>query len=158
GLDDTAQAGRRRFTWNREFLPMLDSPPSRLPMPPPPLRRRTRPPAGFVPWGEMTIEEPERPLRVASPRSGFCAIEEGARLRCVHRLLTVRRVFAVRRGGRSPAVLVDWSGSMGLQETDVEGILRRAPRCTLAVYSGDLTKGVLRVLAKDGRRVRPEDV
>src|SRR5262249_42625763 len=65
---------------------------------------------------------------------------------------------AARQRPPGPTLLVDWSGSMKLTDANVERILKKAPVCTLAVYSANRTEGVLRVLAQNGKRVRPADV
>lgn len=108
---------------------------------------------GLVPWGTMTVDEPERPLPAAPRKAGYRAEDTGSYLRGPHRLLTDARVFATKRRHKGGSVLVDFSGSMNLKETEVERILANAPATVIAVYSADRDKGVLRVLARDGRRV-----
>jgi hypothetical protein len=108
---------------------------------------------GLVPWGTMSIDEPERPLPACPRKAGYRAEDTGAVLRGAHRLLTDKRVFAVKRKHKGCSVLVDYSGSMNLKEAEVERILANAPATVIAVYSADREKGVLRILAKDGRRV-----
>jgi hypothetical protein len=108
---------------------------------------------GLVPWGVMTIDEPERPLPACPRKAGYRAEDSGAYLRGPHRLLTDARVFAIKRKHKGCSVLVDYSGSMNLKETEVERILANAPATVIAVYSGDRDKGILRVLARDGKRV-----
>jgi hypothetical protein len=116
-------------------------------------------PSGLVPWGTMKIEEPDRPVPIpCPPRNGYRATDSGSVLRYPHRLHLDQRVFAFRRRAEGPTLLVDWSGSMRLTEPDVESILAKAPVCQLAVYSANNTEGVLRILAKEGSRVCPEDV
>ena len=53
-------------------------------------------------------------------------------------------------------MLIDTSGSMSLDEGDVESIIEGAPTATLvAIYSGREKEGQLRVVARDGRRASP---
>lgn len=108
---------------------------------------------GLVPWGTMTVDEPERPLPACPRKAGYRAEDTGSFLRGPHRLLSDGRVFATKRRHKGGSVLVDFSGSMNLKETEVERILANAPATVIAVYSADRDKGVLRVLARDGRRV-----
>src|SRR5262249_4899543 len=115
--------------------------------------------AGFVSWGTMTIQAPSRPLSVAPLLCpAWRAADQGSHLRHTHRLRTDQRVFAARQRPPGPTLLVDWSGSMKLTDANVERILTKAPVCPLAVYSANRTEGVLRVLAQNGKRVRPADV
>jgi hypothetical protein len=108
---------------------------------------------GMIPWGIMNIDEPDRPLPACPRKAGFRAEDTGSYLRCPHRLLADGRVFANKRKHRGGSVLVDFSGSMNLKETEVERILANAPTTVIAVYSADREKGILRILARDGRRV-----
>jgi hypothetical protein len=108
---------------------------------------------GLVPWGTMTIDEPDRPLPACPRKAGFRAEDTGTYLRGPHRLLTDARVFAIKRRHKGASVLVDYSGSMNLKETEVERILANAPATVIAVYSADRDKGILRILARDGKRV-----
>jgi hypothetical protein len=118
-----------------------------------------RPEPPFVPWGRMCIEEPERPLTVGPLRKGAStATDHGTCLRNPHRLALDGRVFASRRRHRGGALLIDWSGSMDLADADVERILALAPICTVAAYSAESDGGVLKILAREGRRVRPADI
>jgi hypothetical protein len=108
---------------------------------------------GLVPWGTMTIDEPDRPLPACPRKAGYRAEDSGTFLRGPHRLLTDARVFAIKRRHKGASLLVDYSGSMNLKESEVERILANAPATVIAVYSADRDKGILRVLARDGKRV-----
>ena len=111
------------------------------------------PVAGLVPWGTMSIDEPERSLPACPRKAGYRAEDTGSALRGPHRLLIDGRVFVSKRRHKGGCLLVDYSGSMNLKETEVERILANAPATVIAVYSAERDKGVLRVLARDGRRV-----
>jgi hypothetical protein len=109
-----------------------------------------------IPWGKMKIETPPRAHRVA----GYLgrrnrATDEGTYPRFAHRLLVDGRIFKHYRRGRGGSALIDASGSMSLASEDIQKILDAAPGCTVAVYSGNVRDGVLRVLAKEGREVEP---
>ncbi len=119
----------------------------------PPGTANSIPIPGLVPWGVMSIDEPDRPLPACPRKAGFRAEDSGTFLRGPHRLLTDARVFAIKRKHKGASLLVDYSGSMNLKETEVERILANAPASVIAVYSADRDKGILRILAKDGKRV-----
>lgn len=108
-------------------------------------------------WGNMKIEVPGRPL-VMPPKM------RGGRTRRPSRRGTVpvrpwredsdgceyRRVTPGVSGG---AVLVDCSGSMSWSQDSMLAVLAAMPAATIAGYSGDGTDGVLRIFARDGKRV-----
>lgn len=109
-----------------------------------------------VPWGTLDVESPARTIRTRAgvPRTGWRAVDHGTVPRAWHRWPVDAAVFAerVRRGGPG-AILVDMSGSMSLRAADVGTALARLPALTLATYSGSGDRGVLRIVARDGRRV-----
>lgn len=104
-------------------------------------------------WGRMTIDEPNRPLPSTSRRSCHQARDYGTYLRNPHRMPVDGRVFSTKKTARAVSLLIDASGSMSLSDQNLVTILRAVPAAVVACYSGDRDKGVLRVLAKDGRRV-----
>jgi hypothetical protein len=111
----------------------------------------------FAPWGPMDVEEPERVI--AHPgRMGRWSrpAEEGLHLRYPHRYASDRRVFGRRRRVQGGGVLIDVSGSMQLSAADVDRIVAAAPGAYVLGYAASSSRGVLRVLARDGRRVAPE--
>ena len=84
---------------------------------------------------------------------------EGAIPRHWNRLPMDGAVFGrkVRRPAGA-AVLIDQSGSMQFSAADVLAILEAAPAAIVAAYAGDdASSGVLRILAKDGKRVSDAD-
>lgn len=107
-------------------------------------------PEGAAPWGHMTIETPQidRPVlsRVA------CA-PEGVHLRAPWRLTTDHAVFRAMRAPRHGAVLLDASGSMGLDPRAIAALARTVPAGVVAAYGGHGNghTGVLRILARRGR-------
>lgn len=109
--------------------------------------------AGMVPWGKLKVEEPDRPLASCVKKGGFRAEDTGSYLRGPHRLLSDGRIFAVKKRQKTLSVLVDFSGSMNLTEVVLERLLTHVPAAVVAVYSANRADGVLRVLARDGRRV-----
>ena len=79
--------------------------------------------------------------------------DEGSYPRQLHRLLIDGMIFRHTHRGRGGSVMIDGSGSMQLDNEDIQKILNAAPGCTVAVYSGNTHDGVLRILAQDGRQV-----
>jgi len=107
-----------------------------------------------VPWGKMKIETPSRVRRVEGYLGrAHIASEEGTVPRNIHRYLVDGRVFQRARRQRGGTVLIDCSGSMSLGTDDLKRILEHSPGATVAVYSGNVRDGVLRLLAGNGRQV-----
>lgn len=111
-------------------------------------------------WGEMSIETP--PLVIGMPRGMMAprrrATDTGAVPRNWHRLNTDGRVFT--RNRRRPcggAVLLDQSGSMSLTADDVQEIIQLYPGVIVAGYAGDHSRGVLRIIARNGKRAADHD-
>ncbi|HEY1309252.1 MAG TPA: hypothetical protein VGF24_37190 [Vicinamibacterales bacterium] len=114
-----------------------------------------------VVWGVMKMEEPPRvkPLPAKLRRHKRRALQEGSTPRHWHRLPMDGAVFGRKvRKPAGAAVLIDQSGSMRFSPDDVLEILEAAPAAIVAAYAGDDgSSGVLRILAKDGKRVADED-
>jgi hypothetical protein len=110
--------------------------------------------------GVMSIERPALsvPVRPARSSRGKRSAEEGDSLRDITRLMTDGRVFAARRKKVGGSVLVDCSGSMSWDHEDLVRVISEAPAALVAAYSGNGGRGVLRIVAKAGRRVPDEDV
>lgn len=113
-------------------------------------------------WGALRrIEEPSRP--VIAQRAGLPAApraaDEGSILRSPHRLLVDGRVFAHRSRRRAGSVLIDGSASMSWNARKLETLLEVAPAAVVACYEGTAEGwGVLRVLARGGRRVADDAI
>jgi hypothetical protein len=113
-------------------------------------------------WGVLRrVEEPSRP--VIGRRGGLPAAarpaDEGSILRAPHRLLVDGRVFAHPMRRRAGSVLIDGSASMSWNARKLEALLEAAPAAVVACYEGNAEGwGVLRVLARNGRRVADDAV
>ncbi len=109
-------------------------------------------------WGRLSIEEPPRSTvaRLARLRTVRRSSDEGTQIRRLDRLLVDGRVFSTKRHLVGGTVLIDGSGSMGWSREEILRCVEAAPAATVAVYSGQADKGVLRIVAKDGRMVVPE--
>jgi hypothetical protein len=88
--------------------------------------------------------------RVTRLRSVRRASDQGAVLRRLDRLLTDGKVFATKRRIPGGTVLIDASGSMGWTREGILDVVAAAPAATVAIYSGDEDKGILRVLIRQG--------
>jgi hypothetical protein len=121
-------------------------------------RSKPTPRSGQGEWGHLTIEEPPRSVvaRLAKLRTVRRPSDEGTTIRRLDRLLVDGRVFASKRHLPGGTVLIDASGSMGWSPEDMLKCLEAAPAAVIALYSGRGSKGVLRVVAKDGRMIAPD--
>lgn len=113
---------------------------------------------GRVRWGRLRrVEEPLRSLGFAPARrmpGPYRCTDEGSLLRAPHRWATDRRVFARRVRLPGGSVLVDASGSMSPTPEGLLHIVEAAAGALVACYNGSAEGwGVIRVLARDGRRV-----
>ena len=108
----------------------------------------------FVPWGPASLHEPPRPLAATGKFvRTWKATDEGVFPRYPHRFAVDQRVFARRIKRPGGTVIIDCSGSMSLSSEAIRAMVEHAPGCVVANYSGDYQKGVIRVLAKNGKRV-----
>ena len=89
---------------------------------------------------------------------GAGCTDSGTVFRAPHRLYTDQRVFRMNRAKRSGSVLIDASGSMGLNREAIENIVKAVPAAVIACYATGHTStaqlmGFIRILAKWGRVV-----
>lgn len=117
------------------------------------------------PWGQMTVAYPKlvRSIFAKGKSSGRRrrALEEGAVPVNIHRLLTDQRIFSWKHGLPGGTMLIDRSGSMGLNPADVHAFVAARPRVIVADYSGgrlSASKGTLRILARRGRWASEETI
>ena len=112
---------------------------------------------GFVPWGPMVVEVPPMYARRVPPRAQqWRPRDTGLRIRQVSRILTDRKIFARKQRAQGGSLLIDCSGSMSISVEQIQRMLDVAPLVWVALYSGYHDSGVLRVVAREGRCVRPE--
>lgn len=107
-------------------------------------------------WGAMTIFNPPRPASLPGwMRSRALAPQAaGSIVRHLHRWPTDQAIFATHRKRYKPVnILVDQSGSMSLQDSEVMELMKYAPRAQIAQYMGDGNEGRLYIIAKNGRRI-----
>jgi hypothetical protein len=111
----------------------------------------------FVPWGRAKIEEPARSLAATGKfMRKWTATDEGVFPRYPHRYAVDQRVFSRRIKRPGGTVVIDSSGSMGLTPEAIRQMVEHAPGCVVANYSGTGNYGVIRILAKDGKRVQDD--
>jgi hypothetical protein len=111
-----------------------------------------------TPWGELMFSYPPLSVGIRSamnalrPKPGFC----GAFRYPQRAILPVMdgRAFGQRQRCLGGTVLLDGSGSMGLSGKDIEAMIDQRPALTVAMYQGSGTKGMLYVLARNGKRVK----
>lgn len=113
---------------------------------------------GSNPIDNSLVEFRYPPLRVHHKgRKGFgnrkVSSDTGSVPRRLGRYAVDSAVFSktVKRGFGT--VLVDVSGSMGFSLQCVDEIIDQLPNTTVAIYSGDGTRGHVTVVAKEGKRV-----
>lgn len=113
---------------------------------------------GGTPPGTLNVVTPKLTIPIVPPELERTlrqrAAEEGTVFRYIERFVSDQRVFKrkakKRKGGGS--VLIDTSGSMGLDDRDVEKIVEGAPEATLiATYSGMDHEGWLKVCVHKGK-------
>lgn len=88
------------------------------------------------------------------------AVDEGTIPRYMHRWYVDQRVFHRVKKTSGGSVLIDDSGSMGLDSEDLDEMIEAAPASIVAVYAGNdgSDGGEIRVVAKDGKRAKAEDL
>jgi hypothetical protein len=130
---------------------------------PPQLKFRWRGAPSF----NMKVEKPRLSASISFKKTKtqkVTASDEGSIPRGMHRYATDQRIFA-RKGRRmaGAAILIDVSGSMGLEHYEVRQIIEQCPAAIVAVYSGSWdrknapheSEGILRIIA-EGQRYSPD--
>lgn len=110
----------------------------------------------FHRWGELRMEEPPLCVGAAARTARHKSQDYGAVLRNPHRKYIDMRVFSSPRTFRSASILIDCSGSMSITPETIVSIVNGSPATVIAGYSGEHSHGVLRVFARDGKRVNTE--
>jgi len=112
---------------------------------------------GYAPPGEMKIKL-HKDISATMPPSKFSrkwrANDEGTLPRYLNRYFIDGKIFGYKKRHQGGTVLVDVSGSMSLSSYDIAEVLRLAPGCTIATYSGQTKSGTLQIIAKNGRCVK----
>lgn len=116
--------------------------------PPKPLKMKQE--EGEPDWRKMTIFHP--PLIVDHRTRAYVnrISDTGAIPKYMHRLPLDMKIFGNRKRINRGNVLIDCSGSMGLNDEDLEKLIKRFPAGKVAGYSG----GELVILAEDGKMVK----
>jgi len=111
-------------------------------------------------WGTMEIETPPLTVRhrVAGGRR-FTPSATGVAPRNWGRLVTGQVFSRPAKSRTTPdAVLIDQSGSMHWDSAKLHELVGRMPVGVIAGYCGDGGRGVLKILARDGRMVEESEV
>ncbi len=103
--------------------------------------------------GDMQVRYPYLDKKTLQPRGGFRPVEEGTMIRAPWRVTTDGRIFRreADRKGSKMSVLVDCSGSMGMDASEVRAIVDHTPAAVIAGYSGHGKTGSLQVFAHKGK-------
>ncbi len=103
--------------------------------------------------GDMQVRYPYLDRKTLQPRGGFRPVEEGTMIRAPWRVTTDGRIFRreADRKGSKMSVLVDCSGSMGMDASEVRAIVDHTPAAVIAGYSGHGKIGSLQVFAHKGK-------
>jgi len=76
----------------------------------------------------------------------------------MHRYATDAAVFSSRRSVQGGTVLLDASGSMGIDVDDIKQFLKAAPHGTVAMYSGRGTEGALAIIGHAGKVISSKNL
>jgi hypothetical protein len=107
-------------------------------------------------WGEMTIVRPPMPVSLPAglKHTVHRSVDEGTFMTRPHRYMIDKAIFGVKtRKPGGATVLIDASGSMGLDSQQLYELVSLLPAATVALYFGEETTGQLVYIAQDGRRV-----
>jgi len=123
--------------------------------------RNSRPDMEGHRWGNIDIEYPARPVVLAQKERGHKAhkaTDYGTAPSRMHRLPVDSKVFKSKRHTRQGTVLIDCSGSMDLSAEEIRELIEWAPAAVIAAYAGRGDRGVIRILAADGKMVNDADL
>ena len=105
--------------------------------------------------GKMEILAPRLTVRHAKEKlgKGPMSSDEGISIRHISRFCVDKAVFKRDKRVTQGTLLIDKSGSMRLDISDIRDIVEKAPLIKVAAYNGFETAGRLWILADMGRRV-----
>lgn len=120
-------------------------------------------------WAEPRIETPARTVRLEKHkgRGKGKASDMGVVPRRMGRMTVDQKVFSSSRHRPRGTVLLDLSGSTSYLREITEDVIRAIPAAIVAGYwgesgssydDGDTARGVIRILAANGKMVGPEDM
>lgn len=114
-----------------------------------------------IKWGDMDIETPvlNKRMPVWKTQRLRSPADEGTIPTYMHRYAVDHKVFRRTTKQYGASVLIDDSGSMGWTAKQIDNILIKIPGVIIGVYAGRGGAGILRIVAKDGKRVEdPQDL
>lgn len=125
---------------------------------------------GSIVWGEE-IDYTTADMPLALPpwkqQRHHRAVDEGSIPVNMHRLPVDQRVYRRTKRVAGGSVLIDDSGSMGLDSSSLDAMIEVAPASIVAVYAGEDSygdsgytdhHGEIRIVAQKGRRARSQDL
>jgi hypothetical protein len=116
-----------------------------------------------VPWGKMTVKTAKMPRRVSGRFHGkrWRPSDEGAEIEYPERKPLDGRCFRMKARGNGATVLIDTSGSMGLDSEEIIEILEAAPGSLIAMYSGHTGpsgRGILTIIGRCKRAAESREI
>jgi len=112
--------------------------------------------SGIGYWGEMTVHNPVMTVnlqgRLQNGRQ-YRPQEYGYNPKYIHRYCVDKKIFKQKQHVLGGTILIDASGSMQFNGSDILEIMQLLPAVTIAMYNGVGNYGDLRIIAKNGMRV-----
>ena len=111
---------------------------------------------GMGRWGHMEIENPILQVNLNGKLKngrGYRAMNYGHNPKYINRYCIDKQIFKQNHRVKGGTILIDASGSMHFSGEDILEIMNILPAVTIAMYNGGGMGGVLRIIAKGGRRV-----
>ena len=111
---------------------------------------------GMGRWGIMEIENPILQVNLNGKLKngrGYRAMNYGHNPKYINRYCIDKQIFKQNHRVKGGTILIDASGSMRFNGEDILEIMNILPAVTIAMYNGGGLGGILRIIAKGGRRV-----
>ena len=107
-------------------------------------------------WGEMIIHTPPMSVNLAGRLNNsrkYRPMDYGYNPKYINRYCIDKRIFKQKQRVLGGTILIDASGSMQFDATDILEIMELLPAVKIAMYNGFHTTGDLHIIAKNGMRV-----
>lgn len=104
-------------------------------------------------WGTATLQTPEleENLTIRRLLRKVVNLDAGVQIGALHRIYTDQKIFRDTRYSAVGSVLIDASGSMGLSADEIYQLVLACPAVTIATYSGDGNRGIIRIVVEGGK-------
>lgn len=110
-------------------------------------------------WGKMEIHTPSCTVNLSNKlRQGYTNVPKdyGQTPNKLQRYCVDKKVFSRKQKVYGGTVLIDASGSMNFDGQDILDVMSEVPAVTIAMYNGYSNDGILRIIARNGRRVNDD--